>query len=436
MARRKQEPKPFPRTLRLVLIAATGAAVGLALTLWEAQRMEEASKGGPDTTEVRIQTPTNPGQAMTALALESSKQKQQIPLAIQRNTPKGMSETQIARVLPPLACFDASLLKKSEACKDEAMRAQSSIDWKFQEAVAKIMHRRPVVAASFVALDIKTGEIRALLSHETQQRKASREALQANAPAASVFKIVTAVALVQKGLTADSSICTHGGRSSIDWNNLKDNKNLDKCESLQLAFAKSRNSAFAKLSDRKLRASDLQNAATALGFNAPIPFDLPLTKSHAEVPGHRLKRARMAAGFAAVSLNPIHATLMAATLVRGGTFPLPTLFKDGNKGKAVNRVMSSETAREVRRMMAATVTSGTGRRTLGKARIPSGAKSGTLSAFRNGSERHNTWMVGYFPEKNPKIAFAALVVNDPIWHIRAPDLARYALDAYAMVHKR
>jgi cell division protein FtsI/penicillin-binding protein 2 len=398
--------------------------------------METAQRVTPSANVDNASPPLNPGQAMTNLALNSSNRRNHIPLAVRRDSATDATLPAIARVLPPLDCFDASLLKKNNACSDPTMRGQSSIDWRFQEKVARIMRRRPVVAASFVAIDIKTGEIRALLSHETQQNKASREALHANAPAASVFKIVTAVALVQKGLTAESSVCTHGGHSSIDWNNLKDNKNLDHCEPLRIAFAKSRNSAFAKLSDRKLRISDLQNAATALGFNSPIPFELPLTRSHAEVPGHRLKRARMAAGFAAVSLNPIHAALMAATIVRGGTFPLPTLFKDANKDKRMNRVMSRETAREVRKMMAATVTSGTGRRTLGKARIRSGAKSGTLSAFRNGEERHNTWMVGYFPEKNPKIAFAALVVNDDVWHIRAADLARYALDAYAMVHRR
>lgn len=436
MARRRRQTKPFPRTLRLVLIAATGAAVGLALTLWDAQRMERAQGPPKSSNATNLSSPYNSGQAMTAMGSENTKRPQHVPLAIQRNGHAGIQQQPISQVLPPLDCFDAVLLQKNHACNDETMRGQSSIDWEFQEAVAKIMRRRPVVAAAFVAVDIETGELRALVSHESQKNKASREAFYANAPAASVFKIVTAVALVEKGLTAESSVCTHGGRSSIDWGNLKDNQNLDHCESLRAAFAKSRNSAFAKLSDRKLRASDLQRAATALGFNSTIPFELPLTRSFADVPGHRLKRARMAAGFAAVSLNPIHATLMVATIVRGGTFPLPTLFKHANENSRPERVMSKETAREVRKMMAATVTMGTGRRSLGKARITSGAKSGTLSAFRDGEERHNTWMVGYFPEKNPKIAFASLVVNENIWHIRAADLARYAVDAYAIVHAR
>jgi cell division protein FtsI/penicillin-binding protein 2 len=286
-----------------------------------------------------------------------------------------------------------------------------------------------------VAVDIDSGEVIALVSHETRKGKASVESLSANAPAASIFKIVTAVALVQKGLSAESSVCTHGGRSGIQWANLKDNKKLDQCESLKIAFAKSRNSAFAKLSDRKLRVADMQRAATSLGFNSLIPFEFPLTRSHVEVPGHRLKRARMAAGFAAVSLNPIHAALMVATIARGGTFPMPTLFKNAGKNQKGERVMSSRVAQEVQKMMAATVTNGTGVRTLGKAKLSSGAKSGTLSAFRDGKKRHNTWMVGYFPRHNPKIAFATLVVNDDIWHIRAPDLARSALDAYAILNR-
>ena len=41
-----------------------------------------------------------------------------------------------------------------------------------------------------------------------------------------------------------------------------------------------------------------------------------------------------------------------------------------------------------------------------------------------------TWFVGYAPAKNPKVAIATLVVNDPVWKVKANVLAREALQAY------
>jgi hypothetical protein len=34
------------------------------------------------------------------------------------------------------------------------------------------------------------------------------------------------------------------------------------------------------------------------------------------------------------------------------------------------------------------------------------------------------------PLEDPEIAFAAMVVNDHVWHIRAPELAKAGLSAY------
>jgi len=55
-------------------------------------------------------------------------------------------------------------------------------------------------------------------------------------------------------------------------------------------------------------------------------------------------------------------------------------------------------------------------------------KTGTLSD--NEANRHYTWFVGFAPADQPEIAVAALVVNNPTWHIKAPLLARNMLRAY------
>ena len=44
--------------------------------------------------------------------------------------------------------------------------------------------------------------------------------------------------------------------------------------------------------------------------------------------------------------------------------------------------------------------------------------------------RDYTWFVGYAPKENPQVAVAALIVNDYVWRIRAPWLAREAMRLY------
>jgi len=314
------------------------------------------------------------------------------------------------------------------------MHKSSTIDWKFQDAVARYMRKRPVAAAAFVAVDIETGAVRVLLSHEPGTQKVSQEALSANAPAASVFKIITSIALMRRGLHPKSSVCSHGGSRNIDLRNLKDSPKYDRCESLAQAFAFSRNAAFAKLSTRYLDVTSLTRAATSMGFNAPIPFSLPLEKSRVVIPKAKLARAKTAAGFSNARMSPVHGALIAATIARNGTFALPHISRGNQNPHAPIRVISTTVARQMRTLMKTTVKKGTGRRTLGRSNISSGAKSGTLSSYRDGKRHHNTWMVGFFPAKQPKIAFAALVANEGVWHIRAGDLARAALDSYALLH--
>src|SRR5690606_16694211 len=52
-------------------------------------------------------------------------------------------------------------------------------------------------------------------------------------------------------------------------------------------------------------------------------------------------------------------------------------------------------------------------------------KTGTLADNR--PFRDYSWFIGYAPKDNPRVAVAVVVVNDPIWHIRATWLGREAM---------
>src|SRR4029434_2941729 len=67
-------------------------------------------------------------------------------------------------------------------------------------------------------------------------------ALRAWAPAASVFKVVSATALVENGVTAATRPCYHGGVSSVLPDNLIDLPLLDRrCATLAYGLGKSQN---------------------------------------------------------------------------------------------------------------------------------------------------------------------------------------------------
>ena len=76
-------------------------------------------------------------------------------------------------------------------------------------------------------------------------------------------------------------------------------------------------------------------------------------------------------------------------------------------------------------MMVATTKTGTARKTLGSIRgVSIAGKTGSLIV--DGLDY--SWFAGFAPADDPRIAFAAVVVNDPqkVWHIRGTHLARAA----------
>src|SRR5690606_35108602 len=81
------------------------------------------------------------------------------------------------------------------------------------------------------------GRILALAGRRTEDPKGSRDgifdwrlATDVWAPAASVFKLVTASALVNAGVQADDKVCYHGGVRSVMESNLVDHKRDSRCE--------------------------------------------------------------------------------------------------------------------------------------------------------------------------------------------------------------
>src|SRR4029079_1902046 len=86
------------------------------------------------------------------------------------------------------------------------------------------------------------------------------------APAASVFKLVTASALVAAGVDPSDKVCYHGGLRSVLQSHPRDEPRDSRCESLTYGVAHSNNAILGKLAFQKLEPPALLKFARELGI--------------------------------------------------------------------------------------------------------------------------------------------------------------------------
>jgi penicillin-binding protein A len=316
---------------------------------------------------------------------------------------------------------------------DDGKTARLTIDPHLQSQMQKLLKMYKPQGAAVVALDPKTGKVLALAEY------GEGGVTKPVYPAASVFKIITGAALIDKGVNPDDETCYHGGMHGIVGKLLQDKPGLDRrCLSLSMALAKSANVVFAKMAVKHLDGDDLRKEAEHFLFNRPI-FDQPMGQSKAEIPDSGIDFAKSAAGFGQVKLSPLHAALIAAAVGNGGVAEEPSLI-DAIDGEEVPptgsmRLLNAETAATLRDMMKLTVSNGTAtpsfverhRNILGSIEVA--GKTGSLSEHKRPFKDYS-WFVGFAPAGDPKIAVAVVVVNGLKWRVHAPFIAREALRAY------
>jgi membrane peptidoglycan carboxypeptidase len=130
-----------------------------------------------------------------------------------------------------------------------------------------------------------------------------------------------------------------------------------------------------------------------------------------------------------VYLSPLHGALVAAVVANRGLWRDPVLFEPPQGAPPpAERVLSPEVAQAMADMLEETVTRGTARRIFRERnfRVPGAVgKTGTLADRQ--PFRDYSWFVGFAPKEAPRVAVGAVIVNDPLWRIRATWLGREAL---------
>jgi penicillin-binding protein A len=328
--------------------------------------------------------------------------------------------------------------------------ANLTVDPDLQTVARSILSTYHLPEAAIVMLDPETGEVLAYASH-VEHGEPRDLCVEATAPAASVFKIVTASALIETaGLTPDTRQCYLGGEQRILPSDLIDDPLRDRwCVTLAGAMGRSVNAVFARLAEKHLTPDVLEETARSIGFGEPVPFDVPVTPSSITVPHDGLAFARTAAGFLNTTLSPLHAAWISAAISRGGESVRPYVVReikppDGAAirvppPKASRRIVTPAAAEALTTMLEHTVSEGTSFRAFhdvrGRSFLPNitvAGKTGTLSDDR--AHHFFTWFTGFAPshpmEGVRTVAIAVLVVNEPTWRVKANVVAREMLQAY------
>lgn len=310
---------------------------------------------------------------------------------------------------------------------------KTTLDPRLQRAAERLLGRSGAHEGAIVAADVRTGRILAWASIGDRDYVA-----EPFAPSASLFKVVTATALLEAHVPPSTHECYDGGEHEVHPADLERPGSI--CTTFGEALGHSVNLVFARLAKKHLGPASLRQKAAELGYSGEVPIDVPVGASVVNIPDDPFGMARASAGFWNGQLSPL-----------GGVFAMTTVANDGERlrlslidhGGATARVpagraMTPATARALGHMLEVTTRRGTAakafRRPDGQPYLPGiavAAKTGTL--IGGGRARMYSWFAAYAPATTPEVAITVMLGNDLRWHTKANVIGRELLSSYFKV---
>lgn len=335
-----------------------------------------------------------------------------------------------------------------------AYKLKLTIRPKIQEAAQKFVNNTRIIDGSTVIIEPSTGRILAMV--QSEKSKINDAAVTSRAPAASLMKIVTAAAAIEKqNLSPQDEIYFRGGCSDLRNENWIADPSRDRQKiTFARAFGSSCNTVFGRLALYSVGLASLRNYAEKFMFNKPIPSDVKIQTSMFLLPDPQTSTsqevAEAGAGFGATKLSAIHAAILSATVQNAGVMMAPYLVEsawDKNRIEVytakpipIGRVVSKDTAVKIETLMQATVSNGTSRRIFFKKGTRGeideiGGKTGTLLDPENRDVLY-TWFSGIAPLNSPNsIAIGTVVASQYNWVVRASSVAQTTLAEYLKLQK-
>jgi len=326
-------------------------------------------------------------------------------------------------------------------------RVALSLNEELQAQIFDLFRRFDPLYGVFAAMEPDTGRVVALVGYRRGGESDPWLPLKAIYPAASLIKVVTASAAIERGkVSPEEEISYRGGIYGITRRGIhaRDGRGTPKM-TLEEAIARSANAVFGKVAVNHVGGPVLEEYLAKFGFGEKIPFDLPVETSQGQVPRDEYELARTGAGFGEVYVSPLHMAMIMSAIASGGAMPRPVLIDriEDRDGKPLYEsspvkwrdTVLPETANAVVRMMVKTVEMGTSHRTFGTpGRTPLlqdmdvAGKTGSLSGWT--PRVHFEWFAGVAPVGSPRLALSALVVNDNRWKIKGSYVGKEAFNSY------
>ena len=253
-------------------------------------------------------------------------------------------------------------------------RVYTSLDLDLQQYLLKKMDRVNSRYIGIVAMHPGTGRLLTMAGFNKIDPDEDA-CLRADYPAASLFKIITAAAVIEeKGYTARTRLKFNGYKHTLYKRQLTDKTNrYTNAISFKDSFAQSVNPVFGKIGALYLDQQALATYGDAFYFNRDVGFELPWPTSHLEVGPDSYRRAEIASGFnKQTTISPLHGAVIVSAIVNNGKPAEPTLVDriDDPNGHMVYQssphilppAVSPETAEVLDQLMVATVKKGTARK--------------------------------------------------------------------------
>ena len=332
---------------------------------------------------------------------------------------------------------------------DHRFKVETSLNIELQNYLLSKLNTSTARYIGIVAMDPATGKILSMVSFNKTD-PSDNPCLDNRFPAASIFKIVTASAAIEKyGFSSDHVFTYNGMKHTLYKSQLKDRKTrYTNRITFKDAFAQSVNPVFGKIGALYLGKDTLLEYAKAFGFNKNIDFEIIVDPSCVALSNEPYQWAEIASGFNnKTKMSPLHGAMLASAIINQGQLLEPTIIDQivNEKGRIIykgklipmNQAMAPNASQTLNRLMANTIKSGTGRKAFRRfqkdkilSRLNIGGKTGSIDNKIH--DARYDWFVGFAEEKKgkEKIALSIIVAHEKYIGLRASYYARIAMKKY------
>ncbi|OQX08607.1 MAG: hypothetical protein BWK80_47965 [Desulfobacteraceae bacterium IS3] len=361
---------------------------------------------------------------------------------------KGSAKDELRRILGARRFTNLANPYVSIKTNDRNLHVKTTIDPELQQSVLNTLNPTASRYMSVVVMNPVNGKILSMVSYDRDNRE-NNTCVSNRFPAASIFKIITAAAAIEKcGFNAESEISFIGRKHTLYRSQVK--KAGGHNMTLRDSFAQSVNPIFGKIGVHYVGKKALEKYAQSFGFNRVINFDLPLQPSvvymSADDP---FQWAEVASGYNRDTIiSPIHGAMIASAVVNQGKLVEPILVdevwdQNGKKlyqssPRQINQAISSYTSSVLKKLMEETIESGTCRKSFKDyetdrilSQLNIGGKTGTINS-KNHDGRRFDWFVGFAedPAGNKKIAISIAIVHEKLIGVKANQYAHEIIRSY------